>query len=128
MDSRTEEILKRFKESWDHTEASYDRLIQSDEWWGRLIPIRQFISKIKGEGYDKHFRLGTSMHALLLSRSVNFGLRIEQKYIKIELIEVNDFEVTLRDGDKIYRQYRLKDINDERVSKLLKTLKSTLVD
>jgi len=128
MDSRTKEILKRFKESWDQTEARYDGLIESDEWWGRLIPIRAFISKIKGEGYAEHFRLGTSMHALLLSRSINFGLRIEQKYIKIELIDVNDFEVTLQEGDKIYRQYRLKDLNDERVSKLLKTLKSTLVD
>jgi len=68
------------------------------------------------------------MHALLLSRSVNFGLRMEQKCIKIELIDVNDFEVSLKDGDKIYRQYRLRELNDQRVSKLLKTLKSTLVD
>jgi len=128
MDSRTEEILKRFKESWDQTEARFDGLIESDDWFRRLMPIRAFISKIKGEGYANHFRLGTSMHALLLSRSVNFGLRIEQKRIKIESVDVNDFEVALSDGDKIYRQYRLRDLNDERISKLLKTLKSTLVD
>ena len=69
-----------------------------------------------------------SMHALLLSRSINFGLRMEQKYIKIDLIDVNDFEVSLKDGDKIYRQYRIRELNDQRVLKLLKTLKSTLVD
>jgi hypothetical protein len=46
----------------------------------------------------------------------------------IEAINKNDFEVTLRDGGRIYRQYRINDLTDERLGKLLKTLKHTLVD
>ena len=68
------------------------------------------------------------MHALMISRSVNHGLRTDQKYIRIEAVGQDDFEVSLRDGNKTYRQYRIKDLKDIRVTKLLQTLKSTLID
>jgi hypothetical protein len=64
---------------------------------------------------------------LILSRSVDFGLRKDQKYLKIETIDANDFEVILRDGGKVYREYR-NNLNDYRLTNLLQTLKHTLVD
>jgi hypothetical protein len=65
---------------------------------------------------------------LIISRSVDHGLRSDQKYIRIDPINANDFEITMSDGDKLYRQYRVNDLKDIRVTKLLQTLKSVLVD
>ena len=128
MDTLTEEILNRFRKSWSETEVSYDDLINNYPGWDRVKPIREYISKLKIDGEDNFFRLGTSMHALLISRSVNFGLRTDQKYIKIEAVNMNDYEVTMREGDKVYREYRISNLDDSRLAKLLLTLKSTLVD
>lgn len=128
MDIRTAEILTRFSQSWTETEARYDDLINNYPGWERVIPIRQYIASLRQHGADRFFRLGTSMDALLISRSVNFGLRTDQKYIKIQAVNLNDFEITLRNGDTIYRQYRISNLDDMRLEKLLRTLKSTLVD
>jgi hypothetical protein len=128
MDVRTAEILHRFKSSWTETKDFYDKLITNYPGWDKLNPVRAFIDTLEEKGEDNYFRLGTSVDRLLISRSVDHGLRVDQKYIKIEAIAVNDFEVTLRNGDKIYRQYRISDLNDERLGKLLQTLKHTLVD
>jgi hypothetical protein len=128
MDERTTEILQRFKSSWVSTKDFYDKLITGYPGWDKLRPLRTFIDTLEENGADNYFRIGTSVDRLLISRSVDHGLRVDQKYIIIETININDFGVTLRDGDKIYRQYRIKDLNDERLEKLLKTLKHTLAD
>jgi hypothetical protein len=128
MDERTIEILKRFDNSWIETELKYDNLIIDITGFDHLIPLRQFIYQLRQAGEDKYFRLGTSMHSLIFSRSVDFGLRTDQKYIKIEAIGINDFEVIFRDGVKTYREYRINNLNDPKLTKLLRTLKSTLVD
>jgi hypothetical protein len=128
MDERTTEILRRFKCSWKDTKDFYDRLIANYPGWDKLNPLRTFIDTLEEKGEDNYFRLGTSVDRLLISRSVDHGLRVDQKYIMIEAIDKNDFEVTLRDGDKVYRQYRINDLSDERLGKLLQTLKHTLVD
>lgn len=125
MKSRTDEIINRFKDSWHETELFYDDLIKNYPGFEWLIPLRQFINKLKDKGEFKHFRLGTSMHTLVISRSVDHGLRVNQKHIKIESINTNDFEMMLRDGDKPYLEFRIK---DDRLTRLLKTLKDTLVD
>ena len=127
MDTRTEEILKRFTESWIATEAFYTNLIDNNPGWDRLIPVYIFIQKLKKAGEDKFFRLGTSLHFLIISRSVEFKLRADQKFIKIEALD-GSFVVTLKDGTKMYRQYTIKDLEDERLTGLLETLKSTLID
>lgn len=127
MDERTVEILKRFSESWTSVETFYDDLIQKHPDFEFLIPVRQFMQTLKQNGGDKRFRLGTSVHMLLLSRSVNHGLRPDQKSIRIESFG-KSFEVMLRDGDKIYRKYIVTDLNDTKVTKLLQTLESTLID
>jgi hypothetical protein len=128
MDPRTEEILARFKKSWTETKARYDDLINNYTGWERLIPIRDYISKLKKRGEDKFFRLGTSMDRLMISRSVDFGLRPDQKYIVIHAVNLNDFEISLRDGDKIYREYRINNLENTQLEKLLSTLRSILVD
>lgn len=128
MDERTVEILNRFHTAWIQTETRFDDLITNHEVFEQLIPIREFIADLEQSGGKKLYRLGTSMHMLIISRSVDHGLRLDQKLIKIEAIGVNDFEITMRDGKKIYRQYRVKDLKDIRVSSLLRTLRSLLVD
>lgn len=82
---------------------------------------------MKQKGYDKHFRLGNSVHMLIISRSVNHGLRDDQKHIKIYAYQ-DYLDVTFREGDKVYRHHEVNDLSDERVSKLLETLMDTLVD
>jgi hypothetical protein len=128
METRTDEIIKRFNDSWTETELFYDDLIKNHPGFEKLIPLRQFISDLKDKKEFNNFRLGTSVHTLVISRSVDHGLRLDQKHIKIETIDTDDFEVTLRDGEKAYRQYRIQNFEDVRLTKLLRTLKDTLVD
>jgi hypothetical protein len=127
MDERTTEIIKRFTNSWTETESFYDNLIDNYPGFERLKPVRQFIGILKQNEEDNFFRLGTSVHVLIISRSVDHGLRRDQKHIKIEAYD-NKFDVTMRDGDKVYRQYMVDSLEDIRVAKLLKTLKDTLID
>lgn len=127
MDNRTEEILRRFGKSWTETEQFFDDLINNYPGFERLKPVRHFISDLRQKGGDQYFRIGTSMHLLVISRSVNFGLRSDQKHIKIEAFD-NKFKVVFRDGEKVYREYIVDNLSDIRVTKLLHTLKDTLVD
>ncbi|OOQ59641.1 hypothetical protein [Mucilaginibacter pedocola] len=124
---RTAEILHRFEASWSETELHYKDLLDNYPGWERTRPVLKFIEELRAAGWGKYFRLGTSIHRLIISRSVNFGLRADQKYVMIEAYD-NQFEVTLRDGYKSYRKYRVDNLYDERVMKLLETLKGTLVD
>jgi len=68
------------------------------------------------------------LYYLIISRSVEHGLRDDQKYIKIDTINLNDYEVVFWDGFKKCREYRIADLNDARLENLLKTLKATLAD
>ena len=127
MENRTEAILEQFANSWVETESFFDNLIENYPGFERMKPVRKFISELRrNEGYLS-FRLGTSIYNLLISRSVTHGLRVDQKYIKIEAFD-KKFAVTLRDGGKTYREYMLDNLNDYRLTNLLKTLKDTLVD
>jgi hypothetical protein len=128
MDQRTTEILQQFDASWRQTRAIFEELITSYDGFERLIPVREFIDEMEQAGGKELYRLGTSIHMLIISRSVNHGLRADQKFIRIEAFATNSFEVLLGDGDRIYRTYRVKDLRDARIAKLLQTLKETLVD
>ena len=132
MNKRTEEITRRFAESWEKTELSYRNLLENHEGFNFVKPILDLIDKMKQSGESRYFRIGMSMHTLVISRSVNHGLRDDQKEIRIE--RINDlpdgfeYEVILRQGPKQYRRYKVTDLNDERVTKLIQTLKRTLID
>lgn len=132
MNNRTQEIIKRFEDSWTETESFYCDLLDNHEGFGFVIPILELIRKMRGSGESQYFRIGTSMHTLVFSRSVNHGLRNDQKEIRIECINnlkgEFEYEVTMRQGDKRYREFRVTDLNDERVIKLIKTLKGALID
>ena len=93
-----------------------------------MKPLRCFISKLRLDGEDKFFRIGTSIHILIISRSVDFGLRRDQKFIKINVIDFDDFEIIMSDAEKVYREYRINNLKDIRLLKLLQTLKDTLID
>ena len=127
MNNRTLEITKRFEESWIETENIFDLFLKNDGFQ-RLKPVKQFITDLKLKGANRNFRIGTSLYYLIFSRSVEHGLRDDQKYIKIDTIGLNDYEVIFRDGFKKYREYRISDLNDVRLEKLLKTLQETLAD
>jgi len=124
--NRTEVILSKFTNSWTETENRFRYLTENPDL-KRLKPILLFIEKLKRDGEDKFFRLSTSMDRLLISHSIDRGLRRDQKFIRIEACD-HKFEVVLRDGYKTYREYMLDDWNDPRLINLLKTLKHTLVD
>ncbi|MEM6516963.1 MAG: hypothetical protein AAF688_12325 [Bacteroidota bacterium] len=132
MDNRTEEIIRRFEKSWTETESFYRDLLENYDGFSFVEPILELIRKMKDSGESQNFRIGTSMHTLVISRSVDHGLRNDQKEIRIE--KVNDlkdgfeYEVIMRQGDELYREYRVTDLSDERVMKLIKTLKKTLID
>jgi hypothetical protein len=127
MDKRTTEILRRFSRSWSDTESFFNDLINNYTGFDRLKPVTELITTLKQNGGEGSFRIGTSVHSLIISRSVDHGLRMDQKHIRIEAYD-QGFEVTLRDGENIYRQYMLESLSDTRVVNLLKTLESTLVD
>jgi hypothetical protein len=128
MDARTQEILNRFNTSWDETEEFYKDLINNYEGFERLKTILNFIKKLRSNDENLHFRIGTSMHTLMFSRSVNFGLRDDQKFLAIETHYNGGYEVTFKEGLKIYRQYDMNTFDEETIMKLLATLKSTLID
>jgi hypothetical protein len=127
MDARTETILSLFHDSWTETLLRYDDLINNYTGFERLKPLREFILKLQAEGESDFFRIGTSVYYLIISRSVSHGLRTDQKRIKIDVINENDYYVTFRDT-VTYREYQLQSLDDPRMHKLLKTLKDTLVD
>lgn len=127
MQDRSEIIINQFAESWVKTEQFFDDLINTYHSYQHLKPILQFIKGSKEQGEHHHFRLGTSLYRLIISRSVNYGLRRDQKYIIMDAHH-SDIEVKLCDGEKVYREYLMETLDDERLTNLLKTLKDTLID
>lgn len=127
MDNRSIEILHRFEKSWKQTEKIFDLFLKNDGFQ-RLKPVRGFLSQLKKQGADKHFRIGTSLYRLIISRSVEHGLRDDQKRITIDTVAANDYVITFSEGSQKYREYRVSDLNDPRLTALLATLEETLID
>ena len=127
MEERSAEILKRFEESWEQTEETFANFIDTHPDLERLIPVYLFIQKLRDAGNNQYYRLGTSLHHLIISRSANDELRSDQKFISIEAFD-DSFEVTLKDGTKMYRQYTIDELSDPSLVNLLETLKSVPID
>jgi hypothetical protein len=128
MDPRTEKIITTFQDSWKEIEKEYDDLINNYEGWERYVPVKSFILDFIQKGEDKCFRAGRSLSTLTISRSVDGGLREDQKFVSIEALHHNDYEIKLREPLKTYREYRITSLDDPKLHKLPKTLKETLVD
>jgi hypothetical protein len=132
VDTRTQEIINRFDQSWTKTVDWLKELYAKKEEFSFLKQMLDLLSSMRQSGEWKHFRLGTSMHALMFSRSVDHGLRDDQKYIYIEYVndlpDGYEYEVIMRDANNTYRTYRVRNLQDECVIKLFKTLESLVVD
>jgi hypothetical protein len=127
MEAASEEILKRFNESWTETQLFYTNLVDSYDAYDTFIPLLFFLKKLRKAGEDKNFRVGTSMNDLILSRSAEFGLRPDQKFVAVQ-VKGNLFIISFRTGTKLHKEYRIKDLDDERLTGLLQTLKNILID
>jgi hypothetical protein len=64
---------------------------------------------------------------LIFSRAINAELRADQKFLKLE-VKDDFYEITLKDAKKMYRQYKIKDLEDSRLTGLFEILKETLID
>ena len=126
MNNQNLEITSRFEKSWNETEKFFDMLLENG--FERLIPLREFISKLKAKGENQHFRIGTSLYRLIFSRSIEHGLRDDQKQLIIDTLDKNDYKIIFRDGYKKYKEYRISDLNEVRLIKLLETLKGSIAD
>ena len=128
MDERTQEIVRIFQLSWQETKKWFEDLLYKHNFRPQYIkPFIDFIDKGISEGQDKSFRAGSFMHDLSFSRSIAPNLRKDQKFIKIEAFD-NGLRVVFRDGFKEYRNYLIKDFEDERFTNLFATLKTALAD
>jgi hypothetical protein len=127
MNISTEETGNSFSKSWKEAELFYNDLIDNQPGFERLIPLYIFIQKLTAAGESVHFRLGTTIQYLVISRSAAPVLRPDQKFIKLETKDFS-FEITLKDARKMYRQFSIKDLDDERLAELLQTLKEIEID
>jgi hypothetical protein len=122
MDKGNEEIFARFDKSWVATQLFYNDLIDNNPQLDNLIPLYLFIQKLKKAGANNHFRLGTSKQDLIFSRSLEVDLRPDQKFIAVQSKD-NSFIISFREGSKLHKEYRIKDLDDELLKGLLQTLK-----
>lgn len=127
MEEITAGVLKQFEESWEQTEETFANFIDTHAGCEHLIPVYLFIQKMKDAGNNHIYRLGTSLHQLIISRSAGEGLRADQKFIRIEAFD-DSFEATLADGNKMFRQYKMEELSDPNLVNLLEALKSTPID
>lgn len=127
MDTKEEEILKHFAQSWTDTELQYEQWVDEYEGFNFLVPLYLFIQRMRKAGEDQFFRLGTVKRNLIFSRSLEPVLQTEQQFIEIEARE-NSFIVTLRDLKKMHRQYTIKELDDERLTGLLQIVKDMQVE
>ena len=126
LDDRTKAIIEIFQKSWTETKDWYERIFDTN--FEDVRPFVEFIVEMIKTGEDRFFRAGRFMDGFSISRSVNNRLRDDQKFILVEYKVNGLFKVSLREGEKIYRIYRVPALNDKRFIKLLATLKHTLVD
>ena len=127
MDTKEEEILKHFAQSWTDTELQYEQWVDEYEGFNFLVSLYLFIQRMRKAGEDQFFRLGTVKRNLIFSRSLEPVLQTEQQFIEIEARE-NSFIVTLRDLKKMHRQYTIKELDDERLTGLLQIVKDMQVE
>ncbi len=118
--------IERFQQSWRDAEKELEQRIDEDGVI-YLVPLLMLVQRMKAAGEDRCLRLQTMNKKLLFSRSARIQFRNTQLYLDLELME-NNFVVTLRDLDKMHRQFTLKDLDDERFTVLLQTVKDLDID
>jgi len=87
-------IEGEFISSWNWIERFYD-----SEYFPPKSFVLQFIRQLRRAGYDREFRAGQSLWALMLSRSRRHGLSDEQARIVFEFSRGGDARsATVRNG------------------------------
>ncbi|OEK03448.1 hypothetical protein BFP97_18830 [Roseivirga sp. 4D4] len=134
MDKRTEKIREIFENSWNETIKMYDDLLSYDQW-KFLAELRCFLDELQNSGFNNEFRIGTSVNRLIFSRSVDHGLRVDQKQILIEPYSNGKYDIKFFDfsspGDviRIYDEFTTDKLTgNKRLLNNLNKLRNTLVD
>ena len=105
-------VENAFLASWERAEAYY-------EWWAEkrhhewLAPMVGFVRQLRGRGYDRIFRHGHALYFLVLSRSLEHGLRPTQPFIDFWPREDGGMTVhcQLREaGGVLQRSLELRDV------------------
>lgn len=118
--------IERFQQSWRDVEKQLEQRID-DDGVIYLVPLFMLVQRMSAAGEDRCFRLHTMNRKLLFSRSARSQFRNSQVYLELELME-NNFVVTLRDIEKMHRQFTIKDLDDERFIGLLQTVRDLPID
>ncbi|MCW5714889.1 MAG: O-acetyl-ADP-ribose deacetylase [Bauldia sp.] len=66
--------------SWQAIHASIDRYPDEDAYWSRWKPtMREIVGALEERGLAAHFRIGQSMHTIILSTAAHHGLADEPR-------------------------------------------------
>jgi len=74
------ELEREFILGWDQIEEFYRDLKGDDKTPG----ILQLLKTMRGKGFDKTLRPGTSLYSFIVSRSFKYGLRTDQPRVRFE--------------------------------------------
>jgi hypothetical protein len=73
MDTKaTEEITKRFRESWKETQRSFELFDKGG--FEKFLMLKKFINELSDRGENRHFRLGFSLYRLIFQDQLKEGL------------------------------------------------------
>jgi hypothetical protein len=101
-----------FIKSWDDIEVFYVDLL-SYKGWDHIKPVLVLIRHLRALGYDKLLRAGQSVYILVLSRSVNWGLKDNQHRIGIEATPNGIFRVWYF-GEAKFREFETEHLIENR--------------
>ncbi len=128
MDEKASEILRHFSASWTEVEVFFDDKIKKSFEFEHLIPLRQFISKLKKGSNEKYFRLGYYKQNLIISRSANPKLKKHQHFIQIQSVAIDKFIVLFGNQEYVQKEFTVKNLDDVRLTKLLDELKEVPIE
>lgn len=118
-----------FIRSWDNVENIFQGMYKylREEMEGRLT----FFSKLRTKGYDRIFRAGVSVMALVLSRAMHHGLRDDQPCLIFEFSDDNKINIYSSQAARIKGEAKLCSPGFEitpQVKSLLSWLRSENID
>ena len=126
MIQNTSEVEKLFQISWEDTLRTFKLFDKGG--FKELKPVKTLIEDLIEKGENKNLRLGTTLYDLIFSRSLENGLRLGQNRIRISTVDENQYRVIYSDGIVKKLEFSISDLSDERLRKLLNTLKETKID
>jgi len=122
-------IEEQYIKSWDEIEQFY---IDCSKYWQDLdtFNILKFISQMRQKGFDRTLRAGHSFSALMLSRSLHWGLRVGQSSLVFEF-HTGNLEIFTSQNARFSGKKKLCSPKIEytpQVERLLKKLEAQAID